>query len=1044
MRDYLRSITTIGAAAAGMMLACTAGSAWARQPAAPYGSEMLDASSRTPDVLFTTRASGLGVRAAGDHIIEYQCADGGWGWPHAPCPTTTYQNIGPPIALGLLNAYALTEDSTYLDAAVDAGDFNLTSQFTNGEASFGAFMPYFLLELSAASGDSQYAIHAETYFFDELVAGTYGPDDLDMDGWVTYIEDYRAGTWVNLIPWEFSNVVVASQALGTPDQTDRLVQGILDGLDTLDSTSPGSVYRDLIGIAGAVRGLSFAGVTTFPAINSPLHSEIDTIDNLSDLVDVLLAHQNADGSWYWESNLTGPTDGDKDMQQTAYAVLALLAAQDAGVGTYDTEIADARDWIRGQQDPSDGSYWSYGDKTGKNTEVIAEGLNAVTPEARLVVETTDCQADADGTLAGYQIEYELWVRDLTGPATGYQAMLEYDTSAMTFVAGAPSAYDNTVFNAHIVSIPLAELFDGTTGTLTLDGNDSTQVGTSSDTLLATLVFTVTDETCSFETVDFDLNSPTGFVSEVSYQGLPLDTGVESSPGATVDTVAPTITCPPDLVFNADAGGCTKTITYLETFDDPVCTASSQTPDCWYTDRFAPAVFENATFLSDERLKHGVDAADWQSTGLPNFYNTQGRKYDIDMPVGTTLAADVYVPASWQTSVRSLGMWATTFNAGPYISGYPILNVVSNDPDDDLNPTPANPSPRFRYYTQDIDQDTSNGYQAGYVEMGPVLNFDEWYRLEIELTPTYYEFRVVRVSTATTVYSAIDLITFGSNRFGNIILQAYNFGETYDGYWDNVTIGPKGPVVVDNCTDTFVTYERSDNAALTLDDPFPSGVTTVTWTATDYCGNVDTCDQTVTVEDVNDVQITVALLGCDGARDALHPLRHRRLRRVHQRPDELRRPRWPGHPLSRPRPRSRCPAAPGPTSASRTSSTRSGPPSAHRRRHVLHRQRGRVARGRRHRQRWRCRHQRRHLAPVPVELRPPETADCPWNGTRDADFNNDTVVNSLDYAFISDNWLTQTSCACTTAMLDPGDPASSSASAPCSPVTCPATSAPAST
>jgi hypothetical protein len=51
----------------------------------------------------------------------------------------------------------------------------------------------------------------------------------------------------------------------------------------------------------------------------------------------------------------------------------------------------------------------------------------------------------------------------------------------------------------------------------------------------------------------------------------------------------------------------------------------------------------------------------------------------------------------------------------------------------------------------------------------------------------------------------------------------------------------------------------------------------------------------------------------------------------------------------------------------------------------------------------------------------EDGGCPWNGTRDADFSNNNNVGSEDYLFISDNWLTQTSCACTSAMLDPDDP-----------------------
>ncbi len=67
-----------------------------------------------------------------------------------------------------------------------------------------------------------------------------------------------------------------------------------------------------------------------------------------------------------------------------------------------------------------------------------------------------------------------------------------------------------------------------------------------------------------------------------------------------------------------------------------------------------------------------------------------------------------------------------------------------------------------------------------------------------------------------------------------------------------------PTATDACTavDPTIYYERSDDALLT--DPFPSGDTTITWYVFDTCGNVATCDQTVTVNAVNEVLIDVAL------------------------------------------------------------------------------------------------------------------------------------------------------------------------------------------
>ncbi|MEM8509793.1 MAG: BspA family leucine-rich repeat surface protein [Bacteroidota bacterium] len=49
---------------------------------------------------------------------------------------------------------------------------------------------------------------------------------------------------------------------------------------------------------------------------------------------------------------------------------------------------------------------------------------------------------------------------------------------------------------------------------------------------------------------------------------------------------------------------------------------------------------------------------------------------------------------------------------------------------------------------------------------------------------------------------------------------------------------------------IITSARSDSEALTLTDPFPVGVTTISWTATDEAGNVsESCEQTITVNDI---------------------------------------------------------------------------------------------------------------------------------------------------------------------------------------------------
>ncbi|MFH1746743.1 MAG: right-handed parallel beta-helix repeat-containing protein, partial [Planctomycetota bacterium] len=398
MRTKLGMTVMVGLLA----LALCAGTAWAESPqrgvVAPWGTDrtLIDYASGGGGGI---RSVGPGLQAAADHIVGQQCTNGGWGWPHDDC-TVTYNNITAPIALGLLQAYEMTADAAHLTSATDGGDYDLTSQYTNGEARFGTLTPHFLWKLTAATGDSTYSDFAAIDFFDELTASTYGPSDYDTAGWIAAVETGRTGTWINLRPWEFQTLGLTADAIGNTGQKALFNQAVLDGLNTLDNTNPGSVYSDLIGLAGGVRGLALNETTTFTAIVSPNHSGINGISTLEALADKLVSYQNADGSWYWHSNLSSPAADDKDTQTTAYAVMALIAAQDAGCGPYDDEIADGRDWLWSMQD-TDGGFFSYPGGT-HNTEVEGEVLTAMSCPSEVWVDDDYCLAcNNDGHAWGY-------------------------------------------------------------------------------------------------------------------------------------------------------------------------------------------------------------------------------------------------------------------------------------------------------------------------------------------------------------------------------------------------------------------------------------------------------------------------------------------------------------------------------------------------------------------------------------------------------------------------------------------------------------------
>jgi len=462
--------------------------------------------------------------------------------------------------------------------------------------------------------------------------------------------------------------------------------------------------------------------------------------------------------------------------------------------------------------------------------------------------------DGECYAAGDQVTVDVVLNGNTAEVLGGLFFLSY-SDTLSFVSIEPGDAPFTVEEVETVDTGTREI----SYTVGVPTNTPPQGYTGAGSIImARMTFDVIGEECNLEdavawrTPAFPFQTRLSqLVNGMALPLIPNDLGTMDD--IAIDFTAPIITCPPDILADADPGECQRTFNYEEPFDDPVCIASTQTPDCWYTDRFPPRVFESAAFDGDNRLYVQIHADDFQGYG--NFYATQGRKYDLDMPAGTILAADLHIPADWQTDVRSCGMWATTFDSNHNISGYPIITFSSNDPADPANTAPANPTPRFMYYTQDTDQDPTNGYQAGYVDLFTPTQFGVWYRLEIELTNDSYIFRILDAG-GLELASATDVITFGSLRFGNIIIQGYNFGETYDIHWDNITLGPEGPIVEENCGDyvnATLTYERSD--ALLLEDPYAVGTTTITWTATDCAGNATSCDQTVTIEDNENPVIT---------------------------------------------------------------------------------------------------------------------------------------------------------------------------------------------
>ena len=210
------------------------------------------------------------------------------------------------------------------------------------------------------------------------------------------------------------------------------------------------------------------------------------------------------------------------------------------------------------------------------------------------------------------------------------------------------------------------------------------------------------------------------------------------------------------------------------FDSAVTTGSSQAPGVWYTDRYAPAGFTSPVgFLGDNRLKQSIATADGAnnrgSSYASGFYNTQGRKYDLNS--GTiSMSIDLYIDSSWaNTGRRMAGFWGTAVDAGNVIQAYPIIEFASNTDTDGSGA-------RFRAWDSTTGWVSMGGLPTGFA-------YDTFTTLSIDLVGSNF---VYSVGDLTTSVSAL-----GATRIRNVILQGHNTqaGVDYDIYWDNFNAAP---------------------------------------------------------------------------------------------------------------------------------------------------------------------------------------------------------------------------------------------------------------
>ena len=206
------------------------------------------------------------------------------------------------------------------------------------------------------------------------------------------------------------------------------------------------------------------------------------------------------------------------------------------------------------------------------------------------------------------------------------------------------------------------------------------------------------------------------------------------------------------------------------FSTPVVTGATQAPGTWYVDRYAPADFATAGGELVQTISSDDSATNRPASFASAFYNTQGRKYDVDAST-TEISVDLYVDADWATfGQRVAGIWGTAYDDANVITSYPILEFGSNG-------------------TVGSFQGWNNGTWSNFgLPVGFVYN--TMHNLSIELVGGLWDY-----SLDGLLLGSVD--ANGSTHIENVMLQGYNLyadGDvgTHNIRWDNLKVANDVP------------------------------------------------------------------------------------------------------------------------------------------------------------------------------------------------------------------------------------------------------------
>jgi len=317
--------------------------------------------------LVVTLAASADTLSGGNRLVGLQNNDGGWDWELDDGDKTTgsaLNTIGP-IATGLAQAYRAAASGAEKDAMETA--LAKAGSLLLSKTAFSPSDGYLAAELDSVFGGTTYTQYVQTNFYDKLATGTYDRNGTlyDTASYVSSIGTSRAaGGIANLAAWDIGMGLYAAQQVGA--DTTAWIAGLKSEINELSSSG----YYDVIGLAGAVLGLASVGEDF-----DPTAGEHAAADSLGDLADILASYQIDGGGFAWNAGYVIPNDSNETIQETAYALLALNAAQGATGRDYSAEIAGAGAYLSLVQLATGG--WENYTASGENNEITGEALWAL-------------------------------------------------------------------------------------------------------------------------------------------------------------------------------------------------------------------------------------------------------------------------------------------------------------------------------------------------------------------------------------------------------------------------------------------------------------------------------------------------------------------------------------------------------------------------------------------------------------------------------------------------------------------------------------------